>query len=191
MHVRGGASDIMLYLKEATRGEHERLEALLPVFDPAFDRGRYVILLSQIYQAVAPLESRLSTLPLPPALCLSERLKSPALRADLLALGAELPPLPTALSWLPQEVPEALGAMYVLEGSSLGGQLISRHLQNSLGLSPERGLRYFVGYGPKTSAMWKSFGQILRQQVLPGSEEQVAEGARCTFALFGQFLRGG
>jgi heme oxygenase len=50
----------------------------------------------------------------------------------------------------------AVGCLYVLEGATLGGQFISRHLA-TLGIGPANGGLFFHGYGAKTGEMWKSF----------------------------------
>jgi heme oxygenase len=52
---------------------------------------------------------------------------------------------------------EALGIMYVIEGSTLGGRILYKHVHESFGLSSERGAAYFWGYGEQTGILWKSF----------------------------------
>ena len=143
----------MARLKRETQALHEATEARMPVMDPALTRAAYARLLAQLYALVAPLETRLLALDLPASLMLEERLKTPALRRDLAALGAAVPP--GQADWLPASVPEGLGTLYVLEGGTLGGQLISRHLGPRLGLDAGAGLAYFSGYGPQTGPMWK------------------------------------
>ncbi len=52
---------------------------------------------------------------------------------------------------------QLLGALYTIEGSSLGGQVISRHLAKHLALSPSKGARFFYGYGEQTMPVWQQF----------------------------------
>lgn len=52
---------------------------------------------------------------------------------------------------------ELIGVLYVIEGSTLGGQHIARALERHLGLTPDAGARFFSGYGPATPAMWEAF----------------------------------
>ena len=43
-----------------------------------------------------------------------------------------------------------LGAMYVMEGSTLGGQLIARHVELVLGLTAGQGNAHFRGHNERT-----------------------------------------
>ena len=60
-------------------------------------------------------------------------------------------------------IAEGIGCLYVLEGSTLGGQFILRALQERLGLSPDREARFFASYGKHVGSMWKSFGSFAEQ----------------------------
>lgn len=57
-----------------------------------------------------------------------------------------------------------LGYLYVKQGSTLGGQVLSRRLGDTLGLSPERGLRFFSGFGENTRQNWLYFLRYLEEQ---------------------------
>ncbi len=50
----------------------------------------------------------------------------------------------------------ALGALYVLEGSTLGGRVIGRRIAALHGLETD-GLAYYRAHGPATGAMWTAF----------------------------------
>lgn len=50
-----------------------------------------------------------------------------------------------------------LGYLYVKQGSTLGGQRISKNLERTLGLRPGVDQHFFAGYGPATGANWRSF----------------------------------
>ena len=54
-----------------------------------------------------------------------------------------------------------MGRLYVLEGSTLGGAFIDRHLATVPELSGLR-LRAFSPYGPETGAMWQGFRRAAR-----------------------------
>jgi heme oxygenase len=54
-------------------------------------------------------------------------------------------------------LPGLLGTMYVMEGSTLGGQLIARHVEVALHLGDGQGSSYFRGHGSQTGPMWKEF----------------------------------
>ncbi len=125
---------------------------------------------------------------------IGRRMRTESLRLDLgvpgnnrpeaLARAAPIPPLPSA--------PEQLGRLYVLEGSSLGGQIISREIGNRLQYTPERGCAFFAGYGAETGGMWKalrgaaeSFGASHRE---PGIHDRIVNSAIAVFRAFGDGL---
>lgn len=157
--------DRLLRLRSATRREHEAAEAALGLADPAITRDRYHLRLEQLYGFYAPIEERLAELGGwgERGVDIEARRKAPLLRADLAALGAEpidriplcsrLPPLEDAAA--------GFGCLYVLEGATLGGQIISRHIRSTLGIIPGRGGSFFRGYGEQTGEMWRSFGAAL------------------------------
>ena len=57
--------------------------------------------------------------------------------------------------------PFALGILYVVEGSSLGGRYILKNVETISGLDKQKGVSYFTGYGTKTGTYWKNFITIL------------------------------
>ena len=82
----------------------------------------------------------------------------------------------------------AAGALYVLEGSTLGGQIIIKHLQKTMPAG-FKNAAYFSGYQQKTGSMWKEFLQQLI--ALPQStleEQQIIEGAIITFKIIDGLL---
>ncbi len=80
----------------------------------------------------------------------------------------------------------ALGGMYVLEGSTLGGQIINRHLQQHIGQS-----HYFTGYAAETGKTWKSFLENLCIQAdkSPQHENEIIAAAIKTFDLMDFWLK--
>ena len=42
----------------------------------------------------------------------------------------------------------------MVEGATLGGRIIGRHLRDGLGLNASTGASFFAGYGEQTGAMW-------------------------------------
>ena len=57
---------------------------------------------------------------------------------------------------------ELIGVLYVIEGATLGGQVISSHLRKSLALTADAGARFFNGYGDseETQRRWQEFVQF-------------------------------
>lgn len=77
-----------------------------------------------------------------------------------------------------------LGAMYVLEGSALGGLVIARHLERVLALNPGQGNAYFRGFGERTGAIWIEFCEVLQRSVAEEETETAALAAREMFLVF-------
>lgn len=98
--------------------------------------------------------------------------------------ASELPTLDT--------IDNVLGCMYVLEGATLGGQLISRHLRETQDITSLDAGRFFAGYGDRTASMWRAFGAAVTAHVDAGGDaDRIVSGARATFQTFGQWIAGG
>jgi heme oxygenase len=84
---------------------------------------------------------------------------------------------------------EALGRLYVLEGSTLGGAFIDRHLAGLPGLGGIR-LHAFSPYGAETGAMWHAFRQVTRDRVARGGDPAVMlDAATSTFRSLAAWCR--
>ncbi|QJW84543.1 hypothetical protein HK414_15170 [Ramlibacter terrae] len=69
----------------------------------------------------------------------------------------------------------------MMEGSALGGQVITRALA-AQGWGPAHGAAYFHGWGPATGGMWREFRALLAEQ-LPRAQniEAACLAAQATF----------
>jgi heme oxygenase len=79
---------------------------------------------------------------------------------------------------------DLVGALYVIEGATLGGQVISPQIQaGRLGVTPEHGGRFFHGYGEQTTPRWNEFLSFA-EQVCPDAarREKAAHTALAVFA---------
>lgn len=82
----------------------------------------------------------------------------------------------------------ALGVLYVLEGSTLGGALLARRAVR-LGFTPVHGARFLNIYGRARSRMWRGFLSTLEATPLTSGEDaDLVHAARTTFSLFYQYL---
>jgi heme oxygenase (biliverdin-IX-beta and delta-forming) len=186
---------ILQRLKQATRERHAALEARLPLLQPDLSLAVYRQFMARFLGYYAPLEA--SLLPLPwwqqLGFTYSDRRKAPRLEQDLLALGAcpnsvqcvprcqDLPPL--------DSLPQLLGCLYVVEGATLGGQIITRHLHTTLGLTPGTGVSFFSGYGATTGSRWKAFCTQLTTLAAAGDAEgALIASANATFSSLDRWL---
>jgi heme oxygenase len=88
-----------------------------------------------------------------------------------------------------QTAAAALGGMYVLEGSTLGGQFISRHLSDKLGNAIAGKTTYLTAYSIQTGSMWKNFLHLLcAESDRKGFEEEIIKSAINTFSLLNRSL---
>ncbi|WP_416396362.1 biliverdin-producing heme oxygenase [Allohahella sp. A8] len=78
---------------------------------------------------------------------------------------------------------EAIGYLYVRQGSTLGGQRISRHIQQQLGLTPGRDQFFFHGFGKRTGFFWKDFLRFLEEAELSGEIDIDAAAASAVSAF--------
>jgi heme oxygenase (biliverdin-IX-beta and delta-forming) len=181
---------IMTKLKEATRDQHENLENTVDVMGEVFSLDNYKLLLTKFYRFYAAIEPKVAENDLGSAgFDFDARRKTPLLEKDLEALGilekvkTEIPlwdGLPDVSS-----LSKAFGGIYVMEGATLGGQVITRHLNQDFGLTPENGAAFFSSYGPQVGMMWKSFKETLTDWAEQnGNEDQIIGAARETFDSF-------
>jgi heme oxygenase len=159
--VRAGTLDS---LRTATRAHHVRLEHRLDVLQHLRQPERYRSLLAGFLGFYEPAEGLLARWLAPlPALRFDTRRKAHLLAGDLRRLGAseaELASIPRHAGLAPlHSEAEALGFGYVLEGATLGGQVISRHAA-SHGLDAA-GLSFFRSYGAEVGPMWRRFCETL------------------------------
>lgn len=186
---------ILTRLKQETRAEHEAVEQTVDLLSRLGSAGDYRLLLERFLGFYAPMEAQLGALPVwdELAIPIADRMKVPALLCDLDALGmtpGEVAALPRCADLSVIEgAPHALGCLYVLEGATLGGQLIAREAQRALGLTPERGCAFFSSYGKDVGPMWREF----RTWLVAAANDEAAEaaiirGAHETFGSFGRWL---
>jgi heme oxygenase len=145
-------------LREATRAVHARLHThpvLGAVQAGTIDIASYRTLLIRLYGFHAPFEAAAGIGP--------ER--SLWLAADMRTLGltelaiAALPLCPS----LPRfETPNRrLGAIYVVEGSTLGGRELSKRLDHLFGRDNRAGRCFFSGRDADTGKSWRAFADTL------------------------------
>lgn len=88
---------------------------------------------------------------------------------------------PPALSWV-ADLPSAMGTIYVIEGSSLGGRVIVKRVMDQLGLTPDHGCAFYSGYGAETGQKWKAFLESLGNCHFSDSDQdKVIDAANKTF----------
>jgi heme oxygenase len=177
-------------LREDTRGLHESVEAATDLEGRCATLEGYRDLLERTASYLAAIEPVLAGFAWDElGVDIAQRQRLALVARDLAVLGSDAPPAAQGV-FTPRSLAEAIGALYVLEGSTLGGRFIERKVAALLGLDATSGIAYFHGHGERTGAMWKDFKQ--RADAWCGDDESrytvALHGARETFASFGRVL---
>ncbi len=181
-------------LRLATRDAHLRLEAEVDFEGRLTSLAVYRSFLEDFFRFVQPVESTLSAIDLETiGVDYARRRKLDWIVADLKDLGhteASLDALPKFEGAPALSAPvEALGAMYVLEGSSLGRQVMLSKLAARLNIRPDWAGHFFSGYGRETGAMWRSFVTVLNEVGrAPEAARRIETSSLATFAAFERCL---
>lgn len=178
-------------LKTETAADHRSVEGAVPLMHEGLDRAQYVQCLQQMYGVVAAWEERAAAIApewLQPSLAARQR--KPLLASDLAWFGVtgnddRRPTLPEM-----NNLPSLFGSMYVMEGSTLGGQYIARHVEAALLLREGQGYSYFRGHGSQTGRMWKEFCEMLELRVPDEDTDVVVGSAKAMFCTFGTWMQG-
>ncbi|MBC7786130.1 MAG: biliverdin-producing heme oxygenase [Methylophilaceae bacterium] len=186
---------ILERLKLGTRARHVALESRTVLMDKDLSHTNYHQCLQRFFGYYVPLEKRMLASPAWHEIefLYNNRNKTPQLVQDLCELGFKqhvLDALPRC-NRLPELVTAAqlLGCLYVIEGATLGGQIITKHLSARLDITPESGGSFFAGYGHQTGSHWKAFGAGLTAFATQvGSDEEIISSANSTFKTLDYWL---
>ena len=150
-------------LRAATRGHHDRIDRLMDLRRLG-ERTRYASVL-QVFDRFLPAweAAVLAALPTVRHPWLQARTRRHFVARDLQALGIAASARSVHVAPMVTEA-AAWGSLYVMEGSALGGQVITRALA-AHGLRPDTGAAYFHGWGESTGAMWREFREQLQREL--------------------------
>jgi heme oxygenase (biliverdin-IX-beta and delta-forming) len=176
-------------LSQITRAPHETLDALVKAkaaFHSLQGFGRFLSAQYLFQAELAPFYSDDRLTALFPGL--PQRCRADQALADLADLGlgapAAMPGAPVELN-----VAEALGWIFVSEGSKLGAAFLYKRAQ-ALGLSADKGARHLAEPDGGRAAGWKAFVKSLDALSLSEAEERLADaGALAAFARFTLLLQ--
>jgi len=172
-------------IKEATKFPHQELEKkIIPIIKAIQNEASYADFLKHFYayftaveKVIAPFINK-NVLP-----DVATRRNASFIKNDIEALGCSIDELPMAVAPEVNSLFEAVGALYVLEGSIMGGPYIVQMLQKN---GIKNGLSFFSGYGAESGKKWTVFTNTLN--FIAKSDEdknQVIKAAHQTFERFG------
>lgn len=168
-------------LKSATKVHHDELESLMfvnEIMNKTLTLEQYKTLLATNYIVHSAIESKLHNaldVTLKTTLDIENRHKLEALEQDLLEIGMKKEEL-NALNFDFPDIKDnatSLGAMYVLEGATLGGNVIQKKLRATPAFK-NLGLNYYTVYAQNLMPNWLAFVKVLNTSV-PETEYPKAE----------------
>ncbi len=179
-HPVSATSDFRSVLRNATSGDHARLDVLFGRCDLQSLAG-YRSFLEAHAMALLPLETALARSEVERLFPdWSSRSRSRALSADMACLGIKIRTFPK----LPRlDCEDILGTMYVLEGSRLGARFLLARVQKSRDPVVAATTAYLShGAGER---LWRSFLDLLERHATKLDDPMKAiAAARWTFSLF-------
>lgn len=191
--------NILTRLKEETAPYHVQTEQnpyASAITGGTITLERYRSYLEKFYGFVRPVESELAEHPAWAQydFDFESTQKAGLLEKDLEHLGLsrqnvlELPICPDVPGT--STFAQAVGVMYVLEGSILGGQMIIRMLKPILSVTEDTNGHYFNSYGIHTRDKWKAFQGLLMQVAdSKEQEDQIVQAAKDTFTKLDKWFK--
>ncbi|QBD81554.1 biliverdin-producing heme oxygenase [Ktedonosporobacter rubrisoli] len=188
---------------DATRAQHEKLDERTTGYltREGLDLLAYRRLLESYYGFYKPLDAVYEHIEQLDGwqevnLSLAERKKSQWLEKDLRILGdsqdvIDALPRYQGETYQVTSIPQALGLLYVVEGSTLGGQYLARIVEDALHIDKDSGSAFFRSYGPQNAhTMWKAFCQQLcaYAERHPEQTQSIIDSALAVYAVANQRL---
>ncbi len=175
-------------LRSATQESHERLHrhaGFSAVKDGTISLPDYRALLTCLYGFYLPFERAVGV----------DNTRTQWLEEDLIRLdvnAASVARIPLCATIPQYDCPERrLGALYVVEGSALGGRLLCRGLDRLFGMESIEGRRFFAGRGADTGDAWSAFlDRLASVGPAPIGRTALLSGAVETFEVFENWLSG-
>lgn len=173
------------YLKQNTASYHDAAEKLFnskKIFSKTFTLEDYKKIIHSNYLMLLHSEDKIFKKldKYSEKLQLSDRMKLPLIEKDLKSLLLKKAVADSELELASQH--EALGAMYVIEGSTLGGNVIAKQLSKTDGFDGIT-FNFFGCYHKNTGAMWKSFKETLDAEVHENNYDEVLSGAKKLYSF--------
>ncbi len=192
------------HLKTETSDLHAAVEQSIDWADWLGSIARYEQFLMRLIEFLPAVDQRLDELLSPAESWFETRRKGTWAWADLQDLKAsgqldapssssfhtmaELTSQADRFAWI-SDPPTAAGVLYVLEGSTMGGQQLCRIVQAAFPPDASVPLRYLNGYGDQTVRRWRETKAWLDRFLLTSHDQTIAlEAAKRMFVVFEEQL---
>lgn len=179
-------------LKASTSQYHHQIEQIdlfKKIITNEITLPEYKKLLCQLYGFINPCESKIKK---KFHQAIEGREKTSLLNIDLFELDCDISSDFLFCSNIPalDTVPEIFGYLYVLEGSTLGGQMVTKLLKQNLKLLPMITTRYFNAYGKQTKKNWDAFlNALIDHDFTDNQKENIVTSAISTFSSLLNWLK--
>lgn len=182
------ATTLSSRLRTETNVQHERMHGLMAKADPFASREGYARFVAAQYlfqRDVEALFEQPGMRDLVPDLDIRGRQEASEL--DLRDLNT---PVPTGdIASVGVKLPEALGWLYVSEGSTLGAAFLFKEANEKLQLTAEFGARNLAAYPEGRARAWKAFVKSMDESgYSQEDQDKVVAGANAAYDRFGQLL---
>jgi heme oxygenase len=183
----------MMSLRRATEDAHKSVDSDMRRGDWLSSPSSYAAFLERtlrfhriVETAMTPVARRIE------GLGYADRRRSSLLEDDLAALArAGVFPSPVAEQFvrapplLISGAGAALGCLYVVEGSRLGGMVLARWIASRLGYDRDFGASSFAARPGTTMSRWRAFGALVEAHVASAPEDRtlMVAVAQTTFAV--------
>jgi len=178
-------------IRNATKPAHQELDHhVYPLIQQVRNTDSYIKLLQSFYGYFKPVYGLLNLyLSNNEVTDFDKRRKPEAILNDIKHFSTEQSEIELC-SDVPviSNISQGLGAFYVLEGSTMGGQIISKKIADNLGLASNEALSFFNGYGDDNKEMWNKFLISLDGQSAELNVEEVIFTADKTFTKFKNWI---
>jgi heme oxygenase (biliverdin-IX-beta and delta-forming) len=184
-------SSVMSLLKSETAAVHRQLERnrfLFRLFQTDFSIQEYRQLLCKFYGFFSAIEPLIFTnLNAVANQALAHRTKSELIVMDLSLLEMDETNFKTISKC--EELPllnsfaRQMGALYVLEGSTLGGRIISKRLKDQFGETIVNKMNYYQSYGENLILEWTSFQNFMAEH-FDDKEDEISEVVNAAIETF-------
>lgn len=183
--------DLPSILKQATHQSHRDIEknpVLKRLFSKNFRLTDYLLILEKMYGYYVPIEKSLENyIHSHQTHGFNYSNKSGLLAQDLMACGLngnDIDGLALANNTLEIDSLEAfVGCIYVLEGSTMGGQVISKHLIRLFGPDVQKRLAFYQCYGGKVMQQWQQTRNWI-EEIGNNNEINANLAADCAITMF-------
>ena len=187
-------NEFILRLRSETDSMHKALEQnkyAKALMSDSVTIDDYASYLEKMYGFITVFEDKVQ--PVTDHLFAGVQLKSHLIAADLAYLKRSVSKAELvdthAINLLNGSLANAIGALYVMEGSTLGGMVIYKHLHDKLGEVVENSASYFTVYGAATGGKWRSFiEKMIAIADSATTQQQVIDGAVNTFSLMNEWM---